>query len=456
VATEAGYRLRLRDVDADFFERWVQMPGAMLRPYAQEREGDQAEAKPVSESQSNILENRLAIVEWLKTLMPEGRRRLMSFLETASELVVITAADVATALAAYASTHKRGLRQETIDKIKIEIVGDLEPAARDRLANHWDECEARLGKQNLEDLIYLMTLNVAGTEKFSDLQEEALKRFNLPLESARFIEQRLVPSANAYHQILRQGETVGDFLGAGFRDRARTKALRSQLIALKRMSHADWRAPAIVALLTLKDDLVLLDRTLGGLERLAAAHMIVGVEPHAMLERYTALSRAIETRDNVRMQALLTVEANLKTRARNYLQAAGFATKSRFRTPVLLKLNDLLEDAALGIEPVEVTCEHILPRTPDPHESWRAAFRSADRRNYVGHNYCHRLGNVTVLSHLDNRKAGARPYEEKRAILQRSAFALSQAAASYAQWTPVTIERRGATLVNKLQVAWDL
>lgn len=460
VAEPGGdYRLRLRDVDASFFEKWVQEPGATLRSYApdiDEPDDGDGSVAPLSESQNNIINNRDLIIEKLKSLAPAARRALLDHLGQCSELVVITATALSDATAAYASTYKRGLSQATTDRLKAECLGDADPVHRASLGNHWDECEARLGKEGLEDLLYLLTVEQTRSAAMTDLQTEVMKRFNLPAEVASFIEGRLVPATSAFGHVTRQDRGLETYLKPTFRQRGRSKAIGDHLVALNRTTHVEWKLPALVALQELKDDIPLIETVMRRLERLAAACMIAGEDPQAIVLRYGAIVDAIRRRDAAAIEQVTEVEKPLAAKVRTQLLAATFATKQRFRMPVLLKLNDLMTNRTVACDPAEVSCEHILPQNVSKeNRDWYDAFRTPDGRRYNGNIYRHRLGNVTVLSHRHNRLAGSRPFVDKRPVLSRSEYAVARDCARYGQWTATVIDERTERLSAMLIKHWD-
>ena len=147
------FRFMPRDRDAAFFRKWVQERGATLLPLPGDDSEDEAEAAELSESQLNIIRNRDAIVERLRKLGPDGRRRLIEFHDRI-RLVAITTDTVEEARNAYASTQTRGLRQSDTDKLKAELIGDCPPAQRALLAGRWEECEAKLGRDEFTDLFH--------------------------------------------------------------------------------------------------------------------------------------------------------------------------------------------------------------------------------------------------------------------------------------------------------------
>ena len=117
-------RIRLREADADFFRKWVQAPGAMLATYTATDEQEPDGAR--SESQTNIINNRNFIINRVRALGSGGRRRLVSILEEQTDIVVIETPKLSDALAAYASTYQRGLRQAEIDRIRAELFGEAD------------------------------------------------------------------------------------------------------------------------------------------------------------------------------------------------------------------------------------------------------------------------------------------------------------------------------------------
>jgi hypothetical protein len=455
-----SYRLHLRDVDAAFFRQWVQTPGATLLPYASsgEEEGEAGDTtSALSESRSNIITNRNLIVDKLREIGTEGRAALLRFMEDETELIVISATDIADAQHAYASTYKRGLRQAETDKLKSEIIGDVEIRSRARLANYWDESEAKLGKEGLEELLHLLVLLEAGRETVQDLLSELTRHFRLPGEVVPFIEQRLVPVTDAYASILKAPNGLARHLSPSLRTRRHFRTVQDCLITLNRTPQPEWRAPMMVALQSLSTDLQLLQAVAVGLDRMVAAYLIAGHDPHLANKRYCALADAISSRSPETIERALIVEGAVKTKARGQLAAANFAQKARFRMPVLLKINDLFAGRVLQIDPATVSCEHVLPQGVNRNTpGWYERFRSGRDRRFVGHLYRHKLGNVTILSHIHNRRCGNLPYVEKRPILQNSEFAMTKALARTSDWTAEAVDARQEELIRRLVAHWKL
>ena len=206
LATPGGkdFRFMPRDRDAAFFRTWVQERGSTLLPLPGDDSEDEAEAAELSESQLNIIRNRDAIVERLRKLGPDGRQRLIEFHDRI-KLVAITTDTVEEARNAYASTQTRGLRQSETDKLKAELIGDCPPAQRALLAGRWEECEAKLGRDEFTDLFHHLIMVEAERRPQHALEADLFGVFDLPRKVASFIEDVLVPSADAYHRICTAG-----------------------------------------------------------------------------------------------------------------------------------------------------------------------------------------------------------------------------------------------------------
>jgi hypothetical protein len=453
-------RLQLRATDADFFRKWVLERGATLRPFQNETdEGEEdASAPALSESQANILTNRGLIVEKLKSLDAAARRRLMAGIEDATELVVVTATHVTNALNAYASTYKRGLRQAETDRLKFEIIGDAPPERRNALADYWDECESKIGKDALEDLCGYLLQNKTGEAPPADVLTPLIDAFQLRTNADSFIVETLVPASNAYFQLISYGENLPNWLNTGLTEGRRARRIQGHVAALMRSTHHEWRGAGLAALLHLRGKTAALEKTLAKLERLVAVNMIVGPDQHALCRVYREVARAIESGNSEAISKALDVDQDMKARVRDQLASAKFGDKPRFRMPILMKLNDLAAGEVSPLTVTDATCEHVLPQSVGKNNpAWHTIFRNTSGKVYTGHHYRHRLGNMTILTHEENRAADDKSYELKRRIFANSQFALTQKMATrYDKWTPQTIEARTQDLIAQLVKHWDL
>lgn len=97
-------------------------------------------------------------------------------------------------------------------------------------------------------------------------------------------------------------------------------------------------------------------------------------------------------------------------------------------------------------DPQIVTLEHILPQTPSA--AW-GHFSPETAETYF-----QRLGNLALLTRKVNASIGNNGFAEKRGILLRSNFRLSQLAAENESWRPEEIDARQAILADLAVKAW--
>ena len=438
-----GFRFTPRGRDADFFRQWVQERGATLVAFTGEAEADGEEADPeapLSESQTNIIRNRDRIRSWLEGLGDQDRRELLAFHEQAIDVVVIVAPTLEEARTAYASTQSRGLRQSEADTLKAELIGDCAPGLRARLAGQWEECEATLGREDLTELLQQMVAVKSERRANVALDVDLFAVFELPRNVESFIEQELVPSAQAYARLC-ANRTTG---------RSADLRTSAHLVTLMRTTHKSWKAPALLALRLLHANPAALEAFMRNLERLAAVLMINGTDPGERMERYSTVVRGLKSgqRENARG---LKVSKRERAQARAKLVETEFGRRNRMRTALLLKLNDCLGKTVLAIEPKAVTCEHVLPRNLSKDSPWHDHFSGKERAACVN-----RLGNLALLSHRDNRLVDVAPFAGKKGTLKRSPYALAKDASRERVWNAKTVLDRTERLAQILIKHWRL
>lgn len=446
---DAGFRVVPRERDAGFFRQWVQERGATLVPFASAdaaagdgMAGEDPELE-LSESQANIIANRDAIVQMLRTLGEEGRNRLFDFLAHRTDIVVITASQLEEARNAYASTQTRGLRQAETDKLKAELIGDCPIDVRARLALQWDDCEAILGKEDLTELLQHMIVVRSAKKPSHAIEVDLFRAFNLPRDVDAFIGSELLPSARAFRRMCEISPGTA---------RA-TRRIGGYFVALRRTTHTAWKAPALLALREYEGDPGTLEAVLRGLERLSVSLMIRGTDPNVMLDRYIAVIQAMRAGPAAALAALdLSDKERVETR--KGLHDTRFGMRDRYRMPLLLKLNDLVAKEVQDIDPKSVSCEHVLPRNVPRRSPWREVFRSAQSGHFEGRRFVHMLGNLTVLRHDENQAADTHPFSHKKAIFKRSKIALANEAAKAKAWTPEYVRGRTDRLAKLLEDYW--
>jgi uncharacterized protein with ParB-like and HNH nuclease domain len=99
---------------------------------------------------------------------------------------------------------------------------------------------------------------------------------------------------------------------------------------------------------------------------------------------------------------------------------------------------------------IELNLEHILPQTPS--ETWLVEFPKKDKMQYV-----YRLGNMTLLDSLINRKVGNNSFQEKcSTAFYQSKLEVTKEILNYSVWGPKQIEERQRKMAKAACQIWRL
>ena len=113
---------------------------------------------------------------------------------------------------------------------------------------------------------------------------------------------------------------------------------------------------------------------------------------------------------------------------------------------VLLELEREESSPGFDANDPECTLEHVFPQNPG--EGWD---EFGNRAAYVW-----RLGNLAILTRGEQRRAGNRPFAEKREIYRESRFGWTKKLADYEDWTPESVERRQEQMADSAVAIWKL
>jgi Protein of unknown function DUF262/Protein of unknown function (DUF1524) len=121
------------------------------------------------------------------------------------------------------------------------------------------------------------------------------------------------------------------------------------------------------------------------------------------------------------------------------------SSRKRWLRYLLGELEAAAGGKTINFELGDVTMEHILPANPS--SNWET-FSPEDRLRDTT-----RLGNLTPLEHSLNVGLGAADYDRKRAVYQKSGYALTRAIVAE-EWTPATLRSRQETLADLAIKVW--
>ena len=191
------------------------------------------------------------------------------------------------------------------------------------------------------------------------------------------------------------------------------------------------------------------------LETLAYALFIRRAYINVRIDRYAKVLREVKMgRLPAEIEALQLSESEKKDviaalDGQIYLQ-------TRVRTPLLLRLDELLSDDGVTHDRGIVSIEHVLPQRPAPNSTWLEWFPDESERD----SWTHRLANLVLLSRRKNAAAQNYDFDQKKrqyfARRSVSTFALTTQVLNETEWTPSVLSRRQQNLLDSLKREWRL
>lgn len=430
------YRLAPQPTVQKFFLEHVQLPDAIARP---------VDEFGLSEVEGNILHNRMRLEERLDEFVDDKHdlASLADFLLTRCLLVLetIDGESENEAWKMLQTEENTGLPFNHSDRAKVTLIEAMPPAEREDAGKLWEKCQAKLGDIGMQQLITHVR-DLSGDRRSSQpVEKDIVTRYQLDARGLEFMKKQLVPAADRL-AALRNGE-----VGKGRQHDVISRYLRH----LEWVGHIYWR-PAGMLWLEVRGenapDTVEFFRLLA---RKAWLLRISGADQVELERRFIGLSNEIRKGDALDKMKELLAAPKWHQKARENLLSRTFYDK-HYSRPVLRYLSDLLGSDSGEIDGDLVTIEHVLPRNPGDRPEWTRVFGDAKKIS----NYAHRIGNLAFLSFKDNQLVGNREFADKRGVLMKSGFVLSQDAAEVEQWTPEHIMQRSDRLVRHIFDHWQL
>jgi uncharacterized protein DUF1524 len=366
-----------------------------------------------------------------------------------SMMVVVTTENLDSAHRIFNVMNDRGLDLSPADIFKSQVIGPLgDGPDGDEYTRRWEDAEDRLGRDNFAEMFLHIRLIVSGRRAegrlLKEFPEQVLNRY-LPNRAGQFVDEVIVPYADAYHRLLHRSYALDE----------PTYPVNCWLTRLSRLDSNDWRPPALWALREHGDDPLFVEAFLAKLERLAASMFVRREYSSARAERYARLltelnngqgleAKAFNLNDGERADTLKRIDGDLygATKTRRY---------------VLLRLDELLSNGSgVSYDHARITIEHVLPQYPSVTGYWARIFKPD-----VRYQWTHRLANLVLLNRYRNSAAQNYSFPEKKdkyftgksGIPQ---FALTVQVLHEKEWTPEVLERRQRELVDALRAEWSL
>lgn len=438
--------LRLRRVDAGFFQENVQTPGAMQALV--ERTHSE------NETHALLIDAAKAIHEALADADPAALRTLHRALLTRVVFSVMRSDDREGASLLFRVLNDRGQDPSDAAMIKSELLtqASLSECDAGAFANDWDGLEERLGRSRFEVLLDMVPLIVSGNggETRGDLaifRRDVLSR----VDARRFLAEDLPRYARALQALDRRAIDAGEH----------TAQVRRRVMCLSWLRDRYWLAPAVAFLADHAEDgasdqvNALTLRFFERLERLAFATFFGVIKSDRRQERFAQVVRARGRPEALfgARGALELTEAERRDLVQRLNAPFQSQAKAKERRIVAWRV-----EAALGQAfemSSQFTLEHVLPMRPSG--AWLAAFPHAEQREAL----IHLIGNWAIVTEPENRMAADKDFKKKLDIFFRPnkkepVRPLTENLLEHADWTPIAIKLRHERLVARLCQDWDL
>ena len=439
-ATQARYRLSLRDRDRDFFRGSVQHESGLHDLLSSSTD--------LPDAQSRIRENAKAFVSSLESISQERLVRLVQFVVTRCYLVAVSTPDLDSAYRIFGVMNSRGLDLNATDILKAEIIGEIDGDLRDAYTAKWEDTEEFLGRDAFGDLFSHIRMVFRKAKPHGTL----LKEFKEHVEPARrpreFVDSTLLPMSAAF----------GEIIGSDYASKQHAESVNEYLEWLNKLEFKDWVPPAIAFFIRYRQDPEKILSFVRDLERLSYSMLARKTGVNERIERFSAITSAIEASSDLWAESS-PLQLNPEEQHDTFVKLSGsvYETYSaRALALILLRIDRLLSDKSASYRHDIVSVEHVMPQHPAPNSQWNAWVQeSSDHLHWV-----HRLANLTLLSRKKNSSAGNRDFEWKKSVYFTkggvSSFALTTQVLQHAQWTVDVMAARQELLLGVIESHWRL
>ncbi len=448
IGTPKRYRLRLRERDAQFFQKYIQDEGGIETLKT-------LEGAPLSESQRNLRDNTLGFLRELRKLSENQMIKLTQFIVNRCFLIVVAVStpDLDSAYRIFSVLNSRGLDLSYPDILKAEIINTIPHDQQEEYATKWEEIESLLGSEIFEELFFHLRAIYSRQRQRKGMIEE-FHQYVYPGQSKssspqEFIDKTLVQYGHALNYIVKANFQHGTL--------GKAKEINGMFKWLDQLDHGRWIPPALYYFFQQwsHPDMVL--RFLTDLERLVVSFVVCRTPPYRRIDRYCDLLNAIaEDKDLYAHNSPLQLTPRECAEVHKMLNGDIYLLHQICRY-VLLRLDARLSEGTASYDYQTISIEHVLPQRPSPNSEWLKSFPSKE----VQEKYVHRLGNLVLLSRGKNIRAENADFEiKKRQYFTTnggiSPLVLTTQVIQQREWTRTIIEKRQYELMSTLKQLWRL
>lgn len=440
LGTKDHFRLTLRERDSEFFQTYIQKEGGFNQLLT--LNGD------LPDSQRNIRDNALLYRTSIERLPEADRIRLARFVVTRCYLVVVATPDLDSAYRIFSVLNSRGLDLSATDILKSEILGGIPEVEREAYTEKWENAEDDLGRDTFAELFSHIRMIYRRLKPKGTLIKEFRDHVTEAKQPAQFIDQVLLPMAQAYEELL----------DCNYESKTQAEVVNEYLKWLNRLEFNDWVPPALAFTTRHRKDPLAMAAFFRDLERLGYALLIMKSGINNRIERFSQLTGAIIRGDSLQdSESPLQLSPTEQFRVYEQLDGMVYETfAARARTTILLRLDTLLSGGGAKYDYQTITAEHVLPQNPTVGSEWLRWFPNPNDRFQM----VHKLGNLALLTRKKNSSASNYEFcKKKTAYFAKggiSPFVLTTQVLNKKQWTPEIVKERQGTLLALLESHWRL
>lgn len=437
-------RLRIRERDNDFFEKYVQ--GIKIDELI-----TLDPTKQDTEAKGNIILNAKLLSERIdqKFASTDEIDDFCTFLMTKCFLVAVSTSSAQSAYRVFSVMNSRGLSLLATDIIKATVIGAINDEKRDAYTKKWEDLETDLGRDGFNDLFGQMRMIALKKNQKKTLQEEFLKEVLPKLdhkEATKFIDNTLDPYAEAYYVIK----------NAVYSSTDEADSVNGTLRWLNRIDNTDWVPVAMYYFSHHKDETELLAGFFKKLERLAASMRATSWDIHSRVQRYARILTELEGNGCAEYGQEIELSEDEKTQFIKQLNSDIYTMTSNKRNYLILRLDSFVSDNAATYKTQIFTIEHVLPQTPKEDSEWNKLWTAEQQKMWLN-----KIGNLVPLARRKNSEAQNYEFEEKKVKYftgknGTSAYALTTQVLAEKEWTPEVVEKRQAFLLEVFKKNWVL
>ena len=438
-------RLALRDLDRDFFAKYVQ--GLLfdeLFAFDSTSLGN--------ESQRNIQTNSRYLLEKLKEVFDGDNSKLVDFgifVVQRCSLVAVSTSTQHSAFRIFSVMNSRGLDLQPTDILKAEVIGQLGKDKQAEYNERWEDMEVELGRSGFNDLFSYVRMIYAKEKAKRALLEEfksqVISKISTPVA---LIEDVLEPYADALAIVKH----------ANYEASSNAQDVNSYLKWLNRIDNSDWIPPAILFLAKHKQEPDYVLWFFHRLERLAACMHVCARNINERIERYSRLINGLDKPHSMKSPVAEVELSDAEKMAMfQALNGSVYELTARRRNYIILRLDAFMSDGAAVYDPSVLTIEHVLPQTVNSESEWSKIWPIEEQRLV----WTHRIANLVPLNFRRNVSASNYDFERKKIAYfggkkQVSSYVLTTQVLNTPAWTVEYVEKRQLELMSVFADKWNL